>query len=377
MRKFFKLSLFMAIAALTSFGFTSCDDDDDKNLDLTDKEKELQVISENYLNNVIKPVYKSLADETILLQKALETLQKDKTEANLSEVCKLWFSSRKYWEWSEAFLYGPADDYEIDPHIDTWPADIPEIISTINSESKLNNIQQFIHDNQSGLAGFHGLEYILFRNGSQRAAADITTNEIRFAIGVAKDLALSCCRLEICWSGAENVTQEKRAILSEFGIDDDADDFGDRLIEGYDSKGNIQSSTIQILEGFVTIVDEVGGGKIGTAHNGEDVSYIESPHAYNSIQDFEDNILGVKYGYLGSVRATSAGTNSVASYIQKINPELDKKIMDAVDECIAKIQAMPKPFVLNFTDPKCGDAIDACDALTRTFKEAQRAIEQE
>lgn len=375
MKKFFRFSVITAVAALISFGFTSCSDDDDKDLDMTDKEKELQVINESYLNNVIVPIYKNLADETILLQKALETFQGNQSEANLSAVCDLWFSSRKYWEWSEAFLYGPADEYEIDPHIDTWPADIPEIESILKNESKLNNIQQFIHDNQSGLAGFHGLEYILFRDGSQRAANDISANEVRFAIGVAKDLALSCCRLEICWSGAENVTQEKRTIVSDFGIDDDVDTFGDRLIAGYDGKGNIQSSTIQILEGFVTIVDEVGGGKIGTAYNGEDVSYIESPHAYNSIQDFEDNILGVKYGYLGGVSATSARTNSVASYIQQIDAELDTKIMNAIADCIAKIQAMPKPFVLNFTDPKCGDAIDACDALTRAFKEAERAIE--
>lgn len=122
-------------------------------------------------------------------------------------------------------------------------------------------------------------------------------------------------------------------------------------------------------------MDEVGGGKIATAHNGSDVSYIESPHAYNSIQDFEDNILGVKYSYLGGVGATDIRSNSVASYMQKINPELHTKIMNAIADCIAKIQAMPKPFVLNYTDPKCDDAIDACDALTRAFQEAERAIE--
>jgi hypothetical protein len=365
------------MALLTLFGFASCGDDDDKTPETSDKENELQAINTSYLSQVIRPIYKSLADETIQLRKALETLQESKTEANLADVCRLWFSSRRYWEWSEAFLYGPADEYEIDPHIDTWPADIPEIQSTLNNESKLNNIQQFIYDNQSGLAGFHGLEYILFRNGSPRAAADLTANEVRFAVGVAKDLALSCCRLEICWSGAGNVTQEKRTILSDFGIDDDLDTFGDRLIDGYDGKGNIQSSTIQILEGFITIVDEVGGGKIGTAHNGEDVSYIESPHAYNSIQDFEDNIQGVKFGYLGGVNATSARTSSVAAYIRQINPDLDRRITDAIAQCIARIQAMPKPFALHFTDPKCGDAIDACDALTKAFQEAERAIEQQ
>ena len=376
MKKFFRVPLFLVVAALTVISFSSCSDDDEKDLEFTEKEKELQMINESYLNSNIITIYKSLADEAILLQKALEKLQGDKTEANMNVVCALWFSSRKYWEWSEAFLYGPADVNNIDPHIDTWPADIPEIESIIRDESKLSNIQQFIHDNESGLAGFHGLEYILFRSGSQRPVSGISTNELRFAMGVVKDLAMSCCRLDASWAGLDKITAEKKTILSDFGISD-ADDFGDRLINGYQKVGNIMSSTIQIIEGFGTIVDEVGAGKIGTAHNGEDIGYIESPHAYNSIQDFEDNILGVKFGYFGGVNATSANAISISSYVKKVNPDVDKKIIDAINNCIAKIQAMPKPFVLNYTDPRCGDAIEACEELFNAFQEAKRVIEQD
>ena len=374
MKKILNYTLLIAIAALTSFGFASCSDDDEKEIDLDQKEKELQVINESYLEEIIIPIYKSLADESIQLQKALESLQNDKTEANLTAVCSLWFSSRKYWEWSEAFLFGPADDNAIDPHIDTWPADIPEIEALVRDEAKLSNIQQFIHDNESGLAGFHGLEYILFRNGSKRAVSEISTNELRFAVGVAKDLALSCCRLEASWAGKNNISSEKQGILTDFGISDE-DNYGDRLVNGYKRIGDIQGSTDQIIEGFITIVDEVGGGKIGTAHNGDDIGYIESPHAYNSIQDFEDNILGVKFGYFGGVNATSAKSVSISAYIKTVNPDVDQKVIDAINNCVAKIKAMPKPFVLNYTDPKCGDAIDACDALTRAFKEAKRVIE--
>ena len=374
MKKFIKFPLFMAAAVLTVASFSSCGDDDDKDIDLNDAEKELKTINESYLNTNIIPIYKSLADESIKLQKALETFQGDKTEANLNSICTLWFSARKYWEWSEAFLYGPADENNIDPHIDTWPADIPEIESVVKDENKLSNIQQFIHDNESGLAGFHGLEYILFRNGSQRTASEITTNELRFAIGVAKDLAMSCCRLEASWAGLDKVSAEKKTILNDFGISDD-DDFGTRLINGYAKNGNILSSTIQIIEGFGTIVDEVGGGKIGTAHNGQDIGYIESPHAYNSIQDFEDNIQGVKFGYYGGVSVSSAQNLSISAYVKTMNPALDQKVVNAINECISKIQAMPKPFVSNYTDPKCSDAIDACDDLYRVFGEVQRLIE--
>jgi hypothetical protein len=375
MKKFLKISALAVVMA--TFGFASCGDDDDKEIELTEKEKELQVINESFLKKNIIPVYKSLADEAILLRDAMEKLQNDKTEANLTTVCNYWFSARKYWEWSEAFLYGPADEYDIDPHIDTWPADIPEIEAMVSDEAKLNNIQQHIFNNVDGLAGFHGLEYILFRSGSKRAVSEIGANELRFAVGVAKDLALSCCRLEAAWSGRNNIAQKKQDILADFDVTDDADDFGGRLVNGYDRNGDIQGSTSQIIDGFIEIVNEVGAGKIGTAHNGEDVGYIESPHAYNSIQDFEDNISGVMFGYFGAVNATSAEDESISSYLTKINSDVDRKIIDAINHCIAKIQAMPKPFVLNYTDPKCGDAIEACEALEKAFEEAKRAIEQQ
>lgn len=376
MKKFFKFPLLIAILALTSFSFVSCGSDDDKDLELTEKEKELQAINEAYLKEVILPVYKSLSDESLKLQSALVTLQSDKTEANLRTVCDYWFSARKYWEWSEAFLYGPADAYKIDPHIDTWPTDIPEVEAIIQDENKLNNIQQYIYDNEGGLAGFHGLEYILFRQGARRPADEITVNELRFAVGVSKDLAMSCFRLESAWAGNENISGEKQDVLKEFGITDDDDDYGDRMIEGYDRKGDILGSTTQIIDGFWTIIDEVGAGKIGTAHNGVDVDYIESPHAYNSLQDFEDNILGVRHGYFGAMGATSAKDKSIAAYLKKINPELDQKIQNAFDDCIAKIQEIPSPFVLNYTSPKCLDAIEACEELYDLFLEAEIAIKQ-
>jgi hypothetical protein len=377
MKKYFNFPLLIAVLAFTSFGVASCGDDDDKEVTLTEKEKELQEINESYLKEVILPVYKSLSDESLKLQNALVALQNDKTDANLNKACEYWFSARRYWEWSEAFLYGPADDYHIDPHIDTWPTDIPEVESIVRDESKLNDIQTYIYDNEGGLAGFHGLEYIFFREGVKRPVSQLTTNELRFAVGVAKDLAMSCFRLESAWAGNENISKEKQYVLKEYGITDDDDDYGNRMINGYDREGNVLGSTAQIIEGFWTIIDEVGAGKIGTAYNGIDVDYIESPHAHNSLQDFEDNILGVRSGYFGAMSAASAKDKSIAAYLKKINPDLDREILGAFDNCIAKIREIPKPFAQNYTSPKCLAAIEACETLYDLFLEAENAIKQD
>ena len=43
------------------------------------------------------------------------------TQAALDLACRDWKTARANWENSEAFLFGAADVYSIDPHTDTWP----------------------------------------------------------------------------------------------------------------------------------------------------------------------------------------------------------------------------------------------------------------
>lgn len=53
------------------------------------------------------------------------------TQAAVSAACDSWKTARKDWEWSEAFLFGAAGDYEIDPHIDTWPVDQTALVQLL------------------------------------------------------------------------------------------------------------------------------------------------------------------------------------------------------------------------------------------------------
>ena len=43
------------------------------------------------------------------------------SQAALDKACSDWKTARANWENSEAFLFGAADVYSIDPHTDTWP----------------------------------------------------------------------------------------------------------------------------------------------------------------------------------------------------------------------------------------------------------------
>src|SRR5574344_426916 len=108
---------------------------------------------------------------------------------------------------------------------------------------------------------------------------------MNYGVAVAKDLALSCCRLEAAWAGIDNVTTEKKKIITDAELEP-ADNFGEEMKTCGQAGSRWKSITAgseQILEGCKDIVDEVGNSKIGKPYTGEDVNYIESPHSYNSI----------------------------------------------------------------------------------------------
>ena len=364
---------------MVAFSFTSCSDNDDTVDELSSKEKQLQVANTQFVDNTVIPTYKALADQSLLLQNALETLQENKVNGNVSSACDLWKKSRQYWEWSEAFLFGAASKYYIDPHIDTWPLDKTALDNLLNNDAMMSDIENVVANLNNGLVGFHGLEYIIFREGQPRAASDITEKELRYAIAVAKDLSLSASRLEAAWAGMDAVTKAKQEIIEDAELEPE-DNFGEQMkLCGYPGSiwKSVTSGSEQIIEGCKTIVDEVGNSKIGKPHTGEDIAYIESPHAYNSIQDFQDNIESVKYVYYGALGATSPQAGSLSAYMKTANATLNQNLIDAIDNCIAKIQAMPKPFVLNYKDSKVTEAIHACDDLNTALTAVQQFIVKE
>jgi hypothetical protein len=375
MKMFHKSALLMMCAIISALSFVACSDSKNE-IELSEKELELQKINRAYVDNNVIPIYKELADQTILLQDAIERLQESPTNANVSTVCNLWKSSRQYWEWSEAFLFGAASKYFIDPHIDTWPLDKTALERLLNNQEMMADIENTIANLNNGLVGYHGLEYIIFREGKNRPAANIPAKELSYAVAVAKDLVLSCCRLEAAWAGIDKIAAGKREIIEDAEMEPE-DNFGEQIeLAGFAGSTwkTVTSASEQIIEGCRTIVDEVGNSKIGAPHTGEDTNYIESPHAYNSIQDFENNIVGVQYALYGKMGATSPEALSIFSYIKSVNPTAADNLQKALNTCIAKIKAMPKPFVSYYQDTKVKEAMDACSALDDALLTAQQAL---
>lgn len=378
MNKIFKYSMMFAAALAFTMGFTSCSDDDNDEQKGTFNSNELKEVNADYVDNTIVATYRNLADYNKQLVADVSAMSDD---AGVAKACETWKQSRKWWEFSEAFLFGAAGDYGLDPHTDTWPFDRKQFDNYMNKykdakfgeegyEDETNTIDEAIATGQN-LTGFHAVEYLIFRNGQPRHFAEMTHNEIYFAKAAAQDLYLSSLKLVSAWGG--KVSTEEQALLDEVEFES-AINYG----ENFKNAGNAGStySTVvlaskDIIAGANEIIGEVRDSKIGAPATGEDFNYIESPHAYNSIQDFYDNIMSVKHALYGG--CTVDGTTPEAKSLIGVCLRNDKtkaaaqNVMTNLENALSKINSMKKPFVLYYSDQSAKDAMTALDGLEESL----------
>lgn len=346
MKKIFKYSMLFAAALTLSLGFASCSDDNDEssvNLDLNG------------------------------------------TDAMVSEACSNWKEARQDWEWSEAFLFGPATDFGLDPHTDTWPFDRVQFdkymkkYNPATDEDDAALIDDAIANGQN-LTGFHAVEYLIFRDGEARKIKDMTANEVYFAQSAAQDLYLSSLKLVNAWGGDLSDAEQKILDDAEFESKNYGEDFMTAGEPG-SKYSSITLATREIIAGANEIIGEVRDSKIGAPATGEDVNYIESPFAYNSIVDFYDNIMSCKHALYGGWNVVDQPTaTSLLGVCLKVNDADMKaaaqKAQTKLDAALNKINNMKKPFVLYYTDQSAKDAMAALDELEAALDALDGEIEK-
>ena len=418
MKKYLKFPLYVAAAAMVGMGAMACSDDDEPNVDpneLTAQEQALKEIVADYTDKTVIPTYTGMADAAIQLHSLCIDIRTKKTDgtlttADVEAAGEAWKLARDYWEKSEAWLFGPAGDYSVDPHIDSWPLD------KVGMDALLSNPAQMAQMDDEGvyvgnylgyaLQGFHAIEYMLFEltntgtNGNATASSEsvahnlnYTPEELNYLVGLAADLRNQCILLEACWAGTENVTAEKQQILTDTELDKGIN-FGERI----KNAGNAGSEYVNYLDvmydiitaGIQNIANEVGNIKIGNPTGKGlpsggmeyDPNYIESPYSLNSIRDFLGNVISIRNAYQGSPSVDGTiqvATATLSSYIATLNPDLDNRVKAAIQDAYDKISLMGEPFAYTCGAPEYGDinqdAIDACNVMNDIFDEVKTLLQ--
>lgn len=434
MKKLFRYALLFAAAGLMTASFTACSDDDDDNNNnggSADAETtEITNILSGYVDNVVNKDYAEMATNATNLYNDMVALRDavDKgnaTQEQVNAACNDWLLARACYEKSEAFLLGAASDYDIDPHIDTWPLDLtalhtfltsPGMVASLSTDNDADNINWAHNNLNQTQLGFHSVEFVIFRAGKPRDVksfnsqyddftdadqkADYTDvrpiDELKFAVATAGDLMYSIYELEVCWN--ENAPAAHKQALEDLewktSMPSSDNTYGWNM-KNAGKQGSIYTSVKAAASailvgdnGCMGICDEVGQTKMGkpyglatTSENQEsDPSYIESPYSYNSLTDFWDNIQSIKntwYGKYTTDNNTDGAEYSFHNYFAKYGAAEGKAVEDAIADAQAKIKACDAPFRYNYHTAKVLEAINATTTLSNALSKANDLLQKQ
>jgi predicted lipoprotein len=273
-----------------------------------------QTVLNDFTNKVALPGYKDLSDASATLYTSLETLNSNPTETNLSNARSAWKNMRDIWEQCEGFLFGPVEDNDYDPNMDTWPTDYVQMDSLLASTSSLELAD--IQNATLSLRGYHPIEYILFGNHGDRTAAGITARQKKYMMSLATDLKNTCNSLYQSWT-TPPVNFANEVMKAGNGS------------AKYTKK---QEVYMAIVESLIGICEEVGEGKMKEPYDAQDPAIVESPYSGNSLRDFKNNIIGLQNVYLCKYKEDGKGINDL---VAAKNIALDNKIQSQIATAIS------------------------------------------
>ena len=397
---------FLFVMAAVAIALTACDDSK-KDENSSSFENDIKAAVEQYVPGVVYSTYNDLAEESTqlydLLAAAADKGVGNLTQAEIDAICQKFLQARQSWEESEAFLYGAATDFGIDPHIDTWPLDVEALATALSNSEQVSALE-----GEDGIAyasaklgaellGFHGIEFILFRDGQNRTVNSLQgiedheafsgktvtgAQELIYAAAVAGDLRDNCLRLSVSWNPDAPQAWQERCEELEVPVTLSGSDktYGENMLGAAQAGSTYatwqETASSILVAGCSNICNEVANVKMGNAHSGEDINYIESPYSKKSFQDFIDNILSIQYSLYGKAGATAPESKSLISILKNYKYDGADALQTRLSESINALNECRKKgaFVDIYRDNAVQDAMDVINELDEELNKAAQWI---
>lgn len=339
-------------------------------------------VVDHVTDDIIVPTYVALNAAAAVLLAAVQALQAAPTEPLMNAAQDAWKAARVPWETSEGFLYGPVDSLGIDPSIDSWPLNTPDLQAFLTSNP--NATQADIENASDDLRGFHAIEFLLFGDGTtvnDKAASDLNAAQANYLVALAQAFKARTHLLETSWTTASGSTPAYETTMTT------------PPNATYSSYGAVLE---EIIGGLATIADEVGNAKmaepLGTSAAAADTSKVESQYSWNSLTDFHNNIQSILNVYTGRLAfswesdtpaVTDEGVYAfVAAHDATLATRVYSEIVDTQkkialikgdgDDTTTAITGTAKPFRQQISDPAgrtlIETAIAACNTLKTTLE---------
>lgn len=369
-----KKQTFFAIllSGMGLFFTTACSENDEPNNggdeNKTVTAEMLDKVISTYVDKTVIPTYALMEEKVTALDNAVKTFIDSGSQQSLDAACDAWRAARKPWEESEAFLYGPADYESLDPSLDSWPLqkdDIDQILATQDFSSLDGDTEA-----AQGVRGYHTLEYLLFNDGKPKTATQVTENEKGYMQRVSKRLLDDTQRLHKAWTKG-------------LGTQEVATAFGEEMKSHSSRMPSAAYIVNMIIEaGIQNIADEVGSQKIANPYNywksnnkEQAVLEVESWYSWNSLVDYEDNIISIENSYLGGREGNRDEVTSMSALVKSVNEDLDNRVKAQITATRQAIRNIPAPFRNNLgATTEIEAAMQACTDLSNVFAEVSNAL---
>lgn len=302
----------------------------------------------DFVSKTAIPGYADLAAKSATFNDKVTILKGAPTEDNLAAAKQAWRDMRSTWEQCEGYLFGPVEDDNLDPSMDTWPVDKTQLDAVLNSNNQLE--LEDVEKLADALRGYHPIEYILWGADGKRQAKDVNAREMKYITSLTADLKNICNRLATSWTpGGGN--------------------YGNKLLT-VGANGNPytkkQDVVIAIVDAMKGICDEVGSNKMKAPFDEKDGTKVESPFSGNSVTDFKNNIVGAYNVYTG----TFLGNKGVGldQLVNAKNAALNKTIQEKFQAAITSFNAITLPYEKAILDAggqrvQCQNTMNAINAL--------------
>lgn len=302
----------LSLSAITLLVLTACNKEE-----LPIAESNLKVeenILKDFANVLVFPNYVEINSRAASMNSLVQAFAIAPSDSLLSLIRQSWKDTRKAWELSESYLFGPVEDFNYDPMMDDWPINHVDLDSLLATTTPLSPSD--IVNLPTSLKGFHPIEYLIFGISGTRNANQFTTREIEYLSSLSENLFQVTSELKNSWDPSL------------------ANNFSNELITA--GNGSVRFTTrkeafITIVNAMVAICDEVANGKMEEPFVAQDSLLEESQFSHNSLEDFTNNIRGVKNAYLCTYYNDGIGLNELVSVT---NLALDNSIRTKIESAI-------------------------------------------
>lgn len=357
--------------------FSSCGDDNDNNGDNNNNNNNptatltLSDVISATIDNVVIPSYKNLNESFDAYYDAVTSLAYGSlTQSQIDQVSSLFLTARNSYEYTESFFFGADNHFEVDTEINQWPLDVTRCEMLLNSNDDLSSVDGW----PSSIVGWHGIEYILFRNGQPRTVSDITAREWQYLQTLTSNIRVRCKQLLCGWDAS--ASQSDKDIVSQAGYSYTSplgSDYRTYMTTNFTA---LQAASAMLIgdHGMMGESDEIAQKKLGQPHNDNDAGYIESPYSHQSINDMIYNVRSIRNMWYGSTDGNNS-SKSFCSYVTKIDESLASQLSRTISETEEAISAIQTPYTEHYMDASVETAMEKANTLSSLLQSANDKIE--